>query len=122
MIIATMQSDDLEHCSVFVLEFSTAFAADQPPLVLAHRSRYHSLGCARLGLRPVAHSSQRAARQLLHGTFSQTYGSILTVILHSNGVPCCWNLQVCDNDIATEGLQGGATCAASGGVKGAGGH
>ena len=26
------------------------------------------------------------------GTFSQTYGSILTVILHINGVPCCWQL------------------------------
>ena len=25
------------------------------------------------------------------GTFSQTYGSILTVILHINDVPCCWN-------------------------------
>ena len=25
------------------------------------------------------------------GTFSQTYGSILTVISHVNGVPCCWN-------------------------------
>ena len=29
---------------------------------------------------------------------------------------------VCDNDIATEGLQGGATCAASGGVQNHGGH
>ena len=25
------------------------------------------------------------------GTFSQAYGSILTVILHINDVPCCWN-------------------------------
>ena len=24
------------------------------------------------------------------GTFSQAYGSILTVILHINDVPCCW--------------------------------
>eukprot|EP01044_Picomonas_judraskeda_P004551 COSAG03_NODE_403_length_8183_cov_30.968209_3_plen_219_part_00 len=33
--------------------------------------------------------------RILHGaapgTFSQTYGSILTVVLHSNDVPCCWN-------------------------------
>ena len=28
--------------------------------------------------------------QLISGTFSQTYGSILTVILHMNDVPCCW--------------------------------
>ena len=26
------------------------------------------------------------------GTFSQTYGSILTVVLHSNDVPCCCSL------------------------------
>jgi hypothetical protein len=121
MIIATMQSDDLEHCSVLYWN-SLLLVLLINRLVLVHRSRCHSLGCARLGLRPVAHSSQRAGRQLLHGTFSQTYGSILTLILHINDVPCCWNLQVCDNDIATEGLQGGATCAASGGVKGAGGH
>ena len=25
------------------------------------------------------------------GALSQTYGSILTVILHMNDVPCCWN-------------------------------
>ena len=29
--------------------------------------------------------------ELRPGTFSQTYGSILTVILHINDVPCCWN-------------------------------
>ena len=34
--------------------------------------------------------------------FSQTYGSILTVTLHSNGVPCCWSqleraIQLCDD-------------------------
>ena len=28
------------------------------------------------------------------GAFSQTYGSILTVILHINDVPCCWNQEV----------------------------
>ena len=28
------------------------------------------------------------------GTFSQPYGSLLTVILHINGVPCCWT-QLC---------------------------
>ena len=27
----------------------------------------------------------------ISGTFSQTYGSILTVILHINDVPCCWD-------------------------------
>ena len=27
----------------------------------------------------------------LAGTFPQNYGSILTVILHVNGAPCCWN-------------------------------
>ena len=25
------------------------------------------------------------------GAFSQAYGSMFTVILHINGVPCCWN-------------------------------
>ena len=25
------------------------------------------------------------------GAFSQTYGSNITVILHINDVPCCWN-------------------------------
>ena len=25
------------------------------------------------------------------GTSFQTYGSILTLILHSNDVPCCWS-------------------------------
>ena len=25
------------------------------------------------------------------GTFPQTYGRILSVILHINGVPCCWS-------------------------------
>ena len=29
------------------------------------------------------------------GKFSQTYGRLLTVILHTNGVPCCWNQGVC---------------------------
>ena len=28
---------------------------------------------------------------LIQGTFSQTYGRILTVILHINDVPCCWS-------------------------------
>ena len=27
---------------------------------------------------------------IIPGTFPQTYGSILTVILHINDVPCCW--------------------------------
>ena len=39
-------------------------------------------------------------------TSSQTDGSILTVILHINGVPCCWDIQytfgpdgkVCDDN------------------------
>ena len=32
-----------------------------------------------------------AAADALAGAFSQTHGSILTVILHMNGVPCCWH-------------------------------
>ena len=40
-----------------------------------------------------------------HGTFSQTYGSILTVILHINDVPCCWN-QATWKPITTDGTPG----------------
>ena len=42
------------------------------------------------GLRkcPRPRHSRRVDRQ---GMFYQTYGSILTVILHMNDVPCCWN-------------------------------
>ena len=34
---------------------------------------------------------RRELPHLAAGTSSQTYGSILAAILHSNGVPCCWN-------------------------------
>ena len=32
-----------------------------------------------------------ALQPMVTGAFSQTYGRILTVILHINDVPCCWN-------------------------------
>ena len=41
------------------------------------------------------------------GTFSQTYGSILTVILHSNGVPCCWNQAAAINAAASSRMPAG---------------
>ena len=33
-------------------------------------------------------------RSAASGAFSQTYGRVLTVILHSNDVPCCWQAGV----------------------------
>ena len=37
--------------------------------------------------------AERGGNAAAAGTFPQTYGSVLTVIVHSNDVPCCWNLQ-----------------------------